>query len=326
MKLFSVLTIILFHLVSVAQEKITYDHCNCEDIIETLNPKPHGKYTRTCGNQVIETGNFLNGEKDGEWKSYSTSGTLIKVIHYSNGTLDGDVFFNYSSGKKKLSGSFLKGLKNGYWEFYSPENKLQWDVSYSNGTPTGSVQVYDRKGKKVISSFNFDTDSYTKSTSEFSLFDQEPVVLQDATSTGWFVMLIPEPEENAAKSGLNQKNTDSELLLSMLEIPTEHFNTYLKIPYNITLSFENYGVKSLEIERGTLAREGNPIFPFAVMTNDPDQLHRIEPKEFSLMLLDSKIKETFSLIQPWQIKNGEFNMTFYYIINEIGGREAFDKE
>lgn len=322
MKLFSFITIILIHLVSSAQEKITYNHCNCEDLIETLSPKPHGKYTRTCGKQVIETGNFLNGEKDGEWKSYSTSGTLIKVIHYSNGVLDGEVFFNYSSGEKKLSGSFSKGLKNGKWEFYSPKNKLQWDLTYNNGTPTGSAQVYDRKGKKIVRSFNFETDSYTKNETDFSLFDSKLEALEDPTSTGWFVLLIPESIGDAD----NQENTDSQLLMSMMEIPSEYFNTYFKGQYNIHLSFENYGLKNLSVKRAMPTQENIPIFAFPVMTNDPDQLTRIEPQEFSLFLLDSKIKEIFSMIQPWQIKNGDVDFIFLYIINEIGGREAFDKE
>jgi len=292
------------------------------DEIETLSPKPNGKYTRICNNKVIETGTFLNGEKDGEWKSYSTEGTLIKVIHYSNGVLNGDLIFNYNNGKKKLSGSFSTGLKNGPWAFYTDESKLQWDATYNQGKPIGITNVYDRKGKKAVISFNFDTDSYIKNNPNFSLHDEEPSVAQESTSGGWYVLLVP--ESNGNNDG--QKNTDSQLFMSMLEIPSEYFNTYFKGQYNIHLSFENYGVKTVSVERAMPTQENIPVFAFPVMTNDPDQLTRIEPQEFSLFLLDSKIKETLSLVQPWQIKNGELDFIFLYIINEIGGREAFDKE
>ena len=322
----SITTLLLICFNSFSQEKIAYKHCNCVDEIETLTPQPNGKYTRVCDSKVVESGNFLNGQKDGEWKSYSTEGTLIKVIHYANGVLNGDVLFNYNNGKKKLSGSFANGLKNGAWAFYNDESKLQWDAVYNQGKPIGITNVYDRKGKKPLISFNFDTDSYIRNDPNFSFHDKEPSVAQEATSGGWFVLFNPNPDENTQKKSLNQKNTDSQLLMSMLEIPSEYFNTYFKGQYTIHLSFENYGVKSISVERAMPTQENLPVFAFPVMTNDPDQLSRVEPQAFSLLLLDSKIKEAFSLIQPWQIKNGDFDFVFCYIINEIEGREALDEE
>jgi hypothetical protein len=318
----SLTTAILICFTSIAQEKITYKHCNCVDEIEVLNPKPTGKYTRICDNKVIETGNFSNGVKDGEWKSYSTEGTLIKVIHYSNGVLNGDVLFNYNNGKKKLSGSFSNGLKNGPWAFYTDESKLQWDAAYDQGKPIGITNIYDRKGKKTVISFNFDTDSYIKNDPNFSLHDKEPSIAQEATSGGWFVLL----DVDSNRDPDSKKITDSQLFMSMLEIPSEYFNTYFKGQYNIHVSFENYGVKTLSAERGMPTKENIPVFAFPVMTNDPDQLTRIEPQEFSLFLLDSKIKEAFSMIQPWQIKNGDLDFVFIYVINEIGGREELDEK
>ncbi len=309
-----------------SQEKITYPNCNCTDQIETLTPKPNGKYTRTCDKQVLETGTFINGEKDGEWKSYSKEGTLIKVIHYSKGVLDGDVLFNYSSGKKKLSGSFSNGLKNGPWAFYSQEDKIQWDLTYQDGKPIGNAQSYDKKGKKVLISFNFETGTFNKNSSEFLLVDGDPAVLQDATSTGWFLLFVPEMDENAQRLGLDQKNTDSQIFLNLIEIPSEFFDTYLKTKYIIDFSFKDYGLQTLRVEREKDADENSPVFPFAIITNDADKLVRTQPQDFSMFLLDSKVKEAFSLVQPWQINDGNFQLIFYYIINEIGGREVFDKK
>lgn len=318
---------ILTSFVSIAQEKITYNHCNCTDEIETLNPKPNGKYTRTCDKQVVETGTFTNGEKDGEWKSFSKEGTVVKIIHYSNGILNGEVLFNYANGKKKLTGNFSNGLKNGYWSFYSPEDKIQWDLTYQEGKPIGNAQSYDKKGKKVLVSFNFETGVYLKNDSNFNLFDgEDPSVVQDAVSTGWFLLFHPGMEENAQRLKFDQTNPDSQLFLSMMEIPSEFFDTYLKTKYVINFSFQDYALKRLLVEREKEANENAPVFPFAVITNDAAKLTRIEPQDFSMLLLDSKIKEAFSLIQPWQIKNGELQIIFYYILNEIGGREAFDEK
>lgn len=318
--------VLFFHFESRAQETITYKHCNCVDIIETLSPKPNGKYSRKCNNREVETGNFLNGQKDGEWKSYSIEGILIKVVHYSNGILEGDILFNYSNGHKKFSGNFSKGLKNGYWAFYNQKDKLQWDVTYDQGTPKGNAQFYDQKGKNPLISFNFEAGSYTKKDPSFSLFDKENGVLQEATSTEWFVLFVPESNEITIRAGLNQKNADSQLLMNMLEIPGEYFNTYFKAQYDVSISFENYGVKTLNLKREKVSPEEYPVFAFAVMTNDPEKLHKIQPNELSSILLDSKIKETFSMIQPWQIKNGEFHLKFIYILNELDGREVLDQD
>lgn len=316
--------LICFH--SLSQQKITYKHCNCEDAIETLTPEPHGKYTRTCDSKIVETGVFVNGQKDGEWKSYSTKGTLIKSVHYSNGVLNGDVLFNYNNGKKKLSGSFSNGSKNGSWLFYNDEGKLQWEASYNQGKPAGIANIYDRKGKKPVISFNFDTDSYLANDPAFSLNDNKTSTAQEATSGEWFVLLNAGPFETTKKRSQNHKNVDSQLFMSMLEIPSEYFNTYFKAQYNVYLSFENYGVKTVGVERAESGMQNAPVLAFPIMTNDPDKLTRIEPQDFSLFLLDSKITETFSMMPPWQIKNGEFEFIFIYVINEIQGREALDEK
>ena len=324
--LLTVTTVLLVCFNSLSQERITYKHCNCVDKIETLQPQPNGKYTRTCDFKVIETGAFLNGQKDGEWKSYSLTGALIKVIYYSNGVLNGDVLFNYNNGKKKLSGNFSQGLKNGPWVFYNDQGKIQWDAAYNQGKPIGVTNIYDRKGKKPVISFNFDTDSYSNNVPNFSLHDKEPSVAEEATSGGWFILMNVNPDKNTEKRSLNQENTDSQLFMSMLEIPSEYWDTYFKERYAVHVSFEDYGVKNISVERAETNQEDIPVFAFAVMTNDPDKLSKIEPQAFSLLLLDSKIKEAFSMIQPWQIKNGDLDFMFYYIINEIEGREAFDEK
>lgn len=304
-----------------SQERIPYDHCNCVDIIDTLSPSPNGKYTRNCNSSIIESGHFSNGLKIGEWLSYAVNGNMIKKINYYEGVLDGEVQYFYNNGKKKLTGMFSNGLKTGEWQFYNEKEKTQWSLTFEQGSPIGKSLIYDKKGKKVMISFDYDRNEYDIINSDFSLFPENAEVLQDATSSEWFVLVLTDPTTKNIALGLDQKNIESELFMSLVEIPSEIFNTYLNVNYNASLTFENGALKTVNLKREIALGEKYPLFAFGVATNDPDKLHSIEHSEFSLMLLDSKIKEALMIFTPWQIESGEFNMAFIYVINQIEGRE-----
>lgn len=320
------LTITVFFTFSaMSQDTIRYAHCNCYDVIDTYTPVPNGNYTRICDDVVIEKGTFKSGLKTGEWLSYSTNGELIKKITYQDGTLNGDVSYFYNSGKMKLNGSFSNGLKKGDWKFYNQKEKVQWSQSFKNGIPFGKSFVYDRKGKKVVQSYDFDKKAYDVNNEEFSIFEESSEILQDPTSSEWFILMMPDVTAKTAEMGLDQNNIESELFLSLIEIPREMFNTYLNLNYNVVLTFENFGLKSIDLNRESAMGEEYPLFAFVAMTNDPEKLNTIDHSEFSMFLLDSKIEEALSIFTPWQIESGNFNMAFLYVINKIEGREELDR-
>jgi len=55
----------------LSQKIENLDYCNCVDKIEIKEPKLEGNFERKCNDQVIETGSFKNGEKNGQWITYS---------------------------------------------------------------------------------------------------------------------------------------------------------------------------------------------------------------------------------------------------------------
>lgn len=313
--LFSIFIILIFNYKS--QETFNYSHCNCVDNIDQLNPVPNGNYTRKCKGTLIEKGQFNSGVKTGEWISYNFNGVIVKKINYLDGILNGEVTYFYNTGKIKLSGRFSNGLKIGDWKFYNQNEKIQWTQSYSNGSPVGKSFVYDKKGKKVLISFDFEKKQFDVTSDDFSLFDKDEEVLQDPISAEWFFLLNADQTNKTKELSLDQKNFESQLFINLLEIPTETFNTYLNVNYNIELTFENFGVKSINVYREPAKGEEYPFFSFVAMTNDPGKLNKIEPSEFTLLLLDSKIKEAFSILPPWQIENGQFNIAFLYDLNVI---------
>lgn len=326
MKIYQLLFPITFLLsfCAISQETITYPHCNCIDIIDELLPTPNGVYTRICDDVVIEKGEFKTGLKTGLWISYSSNGDIIKTINYSDGRLNGDFSYFYNNGKKKLNGSFSNDLKKGDWNFYNQKGKIQWSQSYNAGKPIGRSLIYNQKGKKVVVSYDFDTEEYIVNDSEFSIFEEAAEILQDPSSSGWFILLQSDPTAKTKELLLDQNNIESELFMSLIEIPVEVFDTYLNVNYNAELTFENSALQSIELKREAANGDEYPLFAFTAMTNDPDQLTRLEPSEFTLTILDSKIKEALAIFTPWQIEEGKFNMAFIYVINEIGGREEID--
>ncbi|MFA7273861.1 MAG: hypothetical protein WC044_08330 [Crocinitomicaceae bacterium] len=308
-----------------SQDTLSSNHCNCVDIIENLTPSPNGMYKRICDNVLIEKGAFLAGAKTGEWLSYSTKGNLIKKITYTNGTLNGELSYYYNNGKMKLSGRFSDGLKTGDWKFYNQKEKIQWSQTFHAGIPTGKSFIYDPKGKKVVVSYDYDKEKYDIYKEGFSLFKEKMEVLQDPTSSGWFILMPTNPTKKNTEMSLDQTNIESELFFSLIEIPSEIFNTYTNVNYNIELTFEDAALKSVDLKREAAKGEEYPMFTFAVLTNDPDKLSTIEHSEFTLLLLDAKIKEALSIFTPWKIENGKFKMAFLYVINQIEGRDAIDK-
>jgi glycine cleavage system H lipoate-binding protein len=324
--LFVLLTTYLISSHAFCQDTLNYAHCNCYDIIDSLKPLPSGIYKRVCNNTIIEFGNFQNGLKHGKWTSFSLSGTVIKTINYSNGELNGEFAYFYNSGKIKLSGSFLNARKQGDWKFFNEQGKMQWSLTFQNGKPSGKSLMYDKKGKKVLISYDYSTDSYEVNTPNSSLFDDPGAVLENPTSAEWFFLVVVDPTQKTKELKLDKSTIESELLKSVIEIPSELFNTYVNVNYNVEYEMEDYGVNSVILVREDSNGDEFPMFNFTAMTNDPEKLNKIDPSEFSLLLLDSKMKEAFSLFSPWTIKEGKLNVAFVYTINKIEGREVLDKK
>ncbi|WMI68229.1 toxin-antitoxin system YwqK family antitoxin [Mangrovimonas sp. YM274] len=90
-----------------------FDYCNCQDQIDQITPVLNGNFERKCNGILIEKGKFVNGLKNGEWKTYNRKGTLIRKLNYENGILSGKVELFYVNGKQKLAGQFEKGNKEG---------------------------------------------------------------------------------------------------------------------------------------------------------------------------------------------------------------------
>jgi antitoxin component YwqK of YwqJK toxin-antitoxin module len=124
------------------------DTVRCGTIIgygKTVNGKKEGKwnYYDTVYKTPSFTGNYLHGEKTGEWifipHTYSAE---KRVLHYKNNLLHGPVTI-YSDNKISETGAYLDGFQHGEWIDYDYYGKRITSISYyEKGVPTGIWKMF----------------------------------------------------------------------------------------------------------------------------------------------------------------------------------------
>jgi len=147
------LALISFALYGQKGESINY--CDCIDFAEEVDGLLNGTYKRTCDDTIVETGSFVNGKKDGLWKSFSAKGNLIKEVNYLNGKLDGKIIQYYLNGKTKLSGEFLQSKRVGTWTYFTDKNKTILEGKFDSNVPIGIWTAFDKKGKKTVFQYDY---------------------------------------------------------------------------------------------------------------------------------------------------------------------------
>ncbi len=108
-----------------------YDKNGNKEIEKTLyNGKKEGSYKKYSGSKIIEQGNYLNNEKEGEWITQNNSEKITQ--NYTNGKLNGP-YKKYDGEVLLEEGAYVDGLMNGEWKFYFNSGKLKGAGKYING-------------------------------------------------------------------------------------------------------------------------------------------------------------------------------------------------
>lgn len=69
----------------------------------------HGTYQEIVNNKLIITGQFKEGLKTGQWKSWYNSGRLKEISNWQNGLLDGPHIIVSENGEILKSENYAKG-------------------------------------------------------------------------------------------------------------------------------------------------------------------------------------------------------------------------
>ena len=328
MKSYITCILVLFFIVSsYSQELQTIEHCKCVDKVDVASSELHGNYERICKKKIIEKGSYNKGVKTGEWLSYSSKGQLIRRINYLDGNLNGNSEFYYPSGKIKLKASFINNDKHGVWKYFTEEGKIYLEGEYSQNKPINTWIIKDLKGSETLVEYDFTSSIYeiNKKIEYHKSWD----FIQNDNNELYSIMLFPEREDFEGSKPLGGFQFANDLLLELMQVPIDFWDTYLNFNYNITIDIKednSYMISVKEINPKDEV-EGNPVYAYILKTNDAKKLDKVEHSKLSKQLLEQKINETLNFMPPWIFKgNSTIEITMPFFLNQIQNIEEVMRE
>lgn len=120
---------------------IIYKKGGEKDVEETLdNGKKNGPYKRYSGNKIVEEGNYVNNEKEGEWTTVNSSEKITQ--NYSRGKLNG-AYKKYDGDDLLESGQFVEGFKSGEWKAFNRMGEIKLIENFNAGILNGPFNKYN---------------------------------------------------------------------------------------------------------------------------------------------------------------------------------------
>lgn len=310
------LTVLLLTIYSFASAQETkFDHCNCT---ETLTEKT---YTVVSNRVEVESGQFENGKRAGNWVSKNSKGTTIRNANYKDGMLSGIYELFHFGGSPKLTAEFQSGSPSGKWTYYNAKGKVIKQGRFLNGKPSGIWRVMDKKGKKPFAEYNFDAKAETIPPNGNQYFTKRGVI-RDDQSGEWMVLYLPRRNIKVKTQPLGGYMLASDLFVDYFNLPTILMDTYTHFEFNTTVKLIN-GVPSIVSVELLTNKETFDItshsLPFMVDTNPPNKLSRVEHSEATINFLKDQLAEYVLISAPWisTAEQEEIVIRTPIVINEV---------
>lgn len=80
-----------------------------------------------------EEGEYLDGERHGEWIHLYKNGKLNFKGTYVAGMADGKHTYFFDNGQKSLEGKYVSGMKEGEWKRYNEDGTVMIEILYKDG-------------------------------------------------------------------------------------------------------------------------------------------------------------------------------------------------
>jgi len=113
------------------------------DKIDIANTNGLQQWTIYKGDDLIEEGEVLNGEKYGNWLELNgkldgkkIKYSLNKIVmdeNYVDGQLNGKRLLYYDDGTIQEEGNFINGKRDGVQRWFDQEGEVKIEFSYKNG-------------------------------------------------------------------------------------------------------------------------------------------------------------------------------------------------
>ena len=103
---------------------------------------------------VLRTEEFIRGLEDGLLVEYAMDSSIITKGEYLEGEKEGEWFYQLNDHQE--IGKYLYGERNGYWEHQYPNGKVSFKGLYEGGRPHGDHKYYNKRGilvRKEVYSF-----------------------------------------------------------------------------------------------------------------------------------------------------------------------------
>ena len=91
-----------------------------------------GNWTYEIGDHR-EEGEYIEGMRDGEWKSYYANGDLKFEGKFIEDNPHGEHLWYWDNGKLKDKGSYIMGRKHGDWVTYNYDGSPFLVITFENG-------------------------------------------------------------------------------------------------------------------------------------------------------------------------------------------------
>jgi antitoxin component YwqK of YwqJK toxin-antitoxin module len=111
----------------------------------TLSVKDgNGKYYLFYENGRLQIeGNFKNGLKEGEWRSFYENADDLEKNIYKDGKLNGLSEAWYENGVAQVTGIFINDKREGEWIWYSENGNVTSIVNFINGKKEGTQKFWN---------------------------------------------------------------------------------------------------------------------------------------------------------------------------------------
>jgi len=98
---------------------------------------------------MLSTEFYVEGIKDGDWKTYFSNGNIIEEKHYTNNIEDGLWKQYYANGKKKMTANYVNGKIQGNQYYYTITGKKMIVGHFKDDVRDGEWTFYQDDGVTV---------------------------------------------------------------------------------------------------------------------------------------------------------------------------------
>ncbi len=108
--------------------------------------KPNLCYAPT---QIVETGNYQDNRKKGEWIEYFCNGNTKNKVMFVNGRQDGHAIIYFENGKLREEGNWKNNRWVGAYKLYYDNGQVQHDFTFSNTGHREGIATYMHPNGKM---------------------------------------------------------------------------------------------------------------------------------------------------------------------------------